>query len=390
MKIPNDIVLILCIIVGMHIMITWALALRRGWKARKNEVKQLEVSETELPPVSVIVPAWNEKGTIEKCIGALQNIKYPEWEAIIMAGGRDGTYEEAILATKGDNRFQVIERGPEPKNMAIAKGIEYAKNDILVLLDADSMVFPEWLRRLTEPIVSGAGASFGMHFPSKQTWISLYEHMEHTRTYQIQGSRQAAGCASQAIRRNVLNRIGPLPANAYSWEDWDIDVRLMKIGERNVFVPEARLFTDRPTTLSEYWHNLIRCQRSHLAGLWFHRDMILINPVWGFTEILFYVISFGVALALFVGLIVGILRPVFLPSILTLLSIGLVWILGRSAVLAAEIAAFKGDLSWLNRAWSPPILLPIQFAASVVAVLGSWKQPHYDYKGQREFSVIQK
>ena len=153
-------------------------------------------------------------------------------------------------------------------------------------------------------------------------------------------TRMAQGCASQAIRRSVLNRIGPLPANAYSWEDWDIDVRLMDAGETNVFVPNALLFTDRPTTFREYWQNAVRCYRSHLVGLWQYREMLLRRPAWGFLEILFYLISFALTIIIICSLTLAILRPELIPAILQINLLGVIWIGGRRIALAAEVRGF--------------------------------------------------
>ena len=158
-----------------------------------------------------------------------------------------------------------------------------------------------------------------------------------------------------------MERIGPLPVNAYSWEDWDIDVRLMQAGETVVFVPAARLLTDRPTTVREYWQNNVRCQRAHLAGLWYHREALRSRPAWGFSEIFFYLVSFGVILALVAAIVLAILLPEYRRVIVQLIALGMLWIGGRRVALAAEIAVFKGDLSWSWRGWSVLALLPLQF-----------------------------
>ena len=180
-----------------------------------------------------------------------------------------------------------------------------------------------------------------MHYPSRETWVSLYEHMEHTQNYQILGSVNAPGCASLAIRRDVLERIGPLPVNAYSWEDWDIDVRLMQAGETNVFVPAARLLTDRPATVREYWQNNVRCQRAHLAGLWYHRQVFLSRPAWGFYEVLIYFVSFGVFLALAAAVVLAILFPEYRQIIAQLVALGMLWI-GAAGCPGCGDCGFQG------------------------------------------------
>jgi cellulose synthase/poly-beta-1,6-N-acetylglucosamine synthase-like glycosyltransferase len=365
-----------------HIALTWLIAIWRGLRARRQEDTS-RPDDISQPPVSVLIPAWNERGTIELCIRSLQQIDYPSWEVLILAGGPDDTVRAATQAADGDRRFRVLPRGPEPKNVALAQGIEAAQADILVILDADSIVDPAWLSELVKPIAGGAAASFGMHYPSRETWISMVEQMGFIESYQIMGSKLGAGCSSLAIRRDVLERIGPLPPNAYSWEDWDIDIRLLDAGEQILFAPDARLLTDRPTTFSEYWVATLRSYRSHLAGVWYHRAIFLRRPRWALSELLFLV--YGATASLIA--LISVLLVVLIPSLLAVVSQGAglfaLWTLGRRAAQAAEVAAFSGQRKWLTLAWAPVVLLPVQFLAALVAILSVWRQPAFDYKGVR-------
>jgi cellulose synthase/poly-beta-1,6-N-acetylglucosamine synthase-like glycosyltransferase len=228
-----DVIKLLWILVFAHIIITWILAIRRGWRARQREAKEQPSQAIDLPPVSVIVPAWNEKGTIERCIQSLKNINYPVWEAIILAGGKDGTYQTTLEETAKDPRFTIIERGPEPKNVVINRGIEIARDQIIVILDADSIVKPSWLRALVEPLISGGAVSYGFYLPIKKTWISIYEYIVQS-SYHIHGAQAFPGCASFAIQRAILDEIGHLTDEAYSWEDWDVYARVLNIRKKIV------------------------------------------------------------------------------------------------------------------------------------------------------------
>lgn len=370
----------------VHIVLTWVRAIRRGKQARHRSHDNTAAPEQalQLPAVSILVPAWREAGTIELCIRSLQAIDYPVWEALVLAGGPDGTYETACQIVSGDSRFRVIKRGPEPKNIALTKGVEAACHDVLVLLDADSVVAPDWLGALIKPIVAGAAASFGMHFPQRITRVSMEEHMEIIQAYQILGTNMAQGCSSLAIRRDVLDRLGPLPAKAYSWEDWDIDVRLIHAGHGSLFAEGACLTTDRPATLGQFWTNSVRCQRSHLAGLWYHRSVFSKHPVWALQELLFFAISSTLGIATIAGALIATTHPSRRPTVLKAAALILLSILGRRAALGAEVAAYTGERKWLGIAWTPALLLPIQMAAAVVALVGVRKQPSFDYKGPRQ------
>jgi glycosyltransferase involved in cell wall biosynthesis len=154
-------------------------------------------------------------------------VDYPNWEAIIMAGGDDDTYAAACQAVGGDDRFHVLERSDEPKNSAINRGIQSANHDILVLLDADNIVEPGWLQALIPPFQQGFSVSVG-HHANKISWVTLYEEMIKIISFEIRRRPVIEGDRSIAIRRCVLEEIGGLPIHTYAREDWDITVSLHK------------------------------------------------------------------------------------------------------------------------------------------------------------------
>ncbi len=115
----NSILPLLWLAVLLHVLATWWAAVRRGRRARALDAQDSQLSLEDAPAVSIIVPAWNERGTIERNIGALQRIDYPCWEAVIVAGGDDDTFAAARDTAAGDDRIRVLRRGPEPKNAAL-------------------------------------------------------------------------------------------------------------------------------------------------------------------------------------------------------------------------------------------------------------------------------
>ena len=370
-------------LVVVHIIITWVMAVWRGWRARQQDRQQPPVQAKDLPPVSVIVPAWNEKGTIELCIESLKKMAYPTWEAIILAGGQDGTYKAILDATIDDSRFSVFEREPEPKNVAINRGFDKARYDILVILDADSIVDPEWLRALVEPLVSGESASYGFYLPIKKTWISIHEYIVQIQ-YHLHKTNVFPGCASVAIKRELLSKIGKLTNEAYSWEDWDVYARIINAGERIIPVTRAKLLSDRPATFTEFWDVNMRAFRTHLAGVWYHREKVFKQPLWAIDELLF--LGFGSALSLaFIGGVLAVLaKPTLLPMISNIAALLAVWIFGRRAAIVAEVAAYTGESKWLAWAWAPIAILILQIPAALISIITIRRQPSFDYKGRRE------
>lgn len=369
-------------LVVAHIVLTWVLAIRRGLAARRRDAAA-GPDDPRQPPVSILIPAWNERDTIQRCIKSLQQIDYADWEAVILAGGPDGTYESACQRAAGDSRFRVLERGPDPKNAALLQGVQAARHDVLVLLDADCIVSTEWLRELIKPIGQGAAVSFGERYPERKTWISLAEQMENIQTYQILDSSSIQGDRSIALGREVLGRIGGLPAHTYAREDWDLGMRLQMAGEQVAFARRAVLFARRPAALGEFWHNDVRWRRTHLAGLWEHRAYFRQRPRLAGTQLFVYGLSVLLALASAMAIVLAILWPEARPPLAGGAALILLWVAGRRAALGAEVTAYTDERIWLARSWAPAVLIFVSLLASIAAILTVRRGTPFDYKGPR-------
>jgi cellulose synthase/poly-beta-1,6-N-acetylglucosamine synthase-like glycosyltransferase len=375
-------VTILWVFVATHILVTWFLEIRRGLRARRNQRRGSSPASLDQPPVSILVPAWNESQRIEKCIHLLQQVDYPCFEALILAGGADDTYEIASQAIAVDERFRLIPRGPEPKNAALNQGVQAARYDVLVLLDADNLVEPGWLKALVAPLEQGASATVGESFPNLWTWVTYERQMWHILTYEILKLPLIQGDRSVALGREALERAGGLPTHTFAREDWDLGVRLEKIGGKIAFAKGARLVTDWPSTLRELWALQVRWRRTHLTGLWEQREFYLHNRASGFSQLYFYLLSAAVTLFLAAGILAAVLVPgtrwVTGQAFLLLLT----WLALRRAALAGEIAAFTGDLFWLRKAWTTIAVMLVEIPTSIIALFTVRKLTPF-YKGAR-------
>ncbi|HEY8477258.1 MAG TPA: glycosyltransferase family 2 protein [Chloroflexota bacterium] len=362
-----------------HVGLWWLLAVRRAVAARG---RREEPCNGTVAAVSILVPAWRERGTVERCVRALQAVRQPSWEAVIVAGGPDGTYEAALRATAGDPRFRVLRQEPRGKNAALNQGIGAARHDVLVMLDADSVVSPDWLAHLVAPLAAGAGVVVGNYFPVRRTWISTVEQMEKVHAYGIARSRAVQGSGSVAVWRHTLDRIGGLPEDVLAGVDWDLGARAAAVGERIVFAREARLFTDRPATLSELWKNEVRWRRAHLALLWRHRATLLRHPLQAAAGLAFYALSALLVLGALASLVLAVARPPTRSVVRRLWAVVLGWMLGRRATLGVEVALYTKDPGWLRAAWAPLALLPVSVAGAVAAMVSPTRVTAH-FKGPR-------
>lgn len=111
------------------------------------------------PSATVLVPCRNERGNIESAVTRLPRFT-DDLEIIFVEGhSADGTLEEIrrVIATHPDRDIKVLVQDGRGKGDAVRKGFAAARGDILIILDADLTVPPEWIPRFYEAIASGRG-----------------------------------------------------------------------------------------------------------------------------------------------------------------------------------------------------------------------------------------
>ena len=104
-----------------------------------------------LPKLSVVVPAYNEAVGIEAAVRSFVASDYPDFEVIVVDdGSRDGTAE--VVERLGLPGVRLVRQSNAGKAAALQHGIALASAEVLVLVDADTVVEPGTLRRLVQPL----------------------------------------------------------------------------------------------------------------------------------------------------------------------------------------------------------------------------------------------
>jgi glycosyltransferase involved in cell wall biosynthesis len=132
-------------------------ALGKWMKPVLAEVKRLSARRDPSTPasmISVIIPAHNEEGYLERTLSALRRQNYQWYEVIVVANGC--TDRTAEIARAYCDRLIVLSQ----KSLGVARnlGARMAKGELLMFLDADTTLEPMALRRIAEDFHRGDAA----------------------------------------------------------------------------------------------------------------------------------------------------------------------------------------------------------------------------------------
>ena len=130
-------------------------------RRRRDKIVWPSTSEMQ-PPVSVILAAYNEEQIIGRTLRSVLASTYPLTEVIVMNdGSSDRTSEEVREIARYDSRIHLIEQHNTGKAAALNAGLSYASSEIIVTLDADTLLAPETVARLVRHIAADATGRLG-------------------------------------------------------------------------------------------------------------------------------------------------------------------------------------------------------------------------------------
>lgn len=106
--------------------------------------------------LSVVIPCYNEKDTIETVLDTVRNCGVKNTEIVVVDdGSTDGTRDLLQGPLRGKIDRLIFHRGNQGKGAALARGFQAATGDIVVVQDADLEYDPKDFVRLLEPFVKG-------------------------------------------------------------------------------------------------------------------------------------------------------------------------------------------------------------------------------------------
>lgn len=258
------------------------------------------------PPVSVIVPAYNEELGIEATVWSLVDTEYPAPVEVIVVddGSSDATAERAAaLRLPG---VRVFRRPNGGKAAALNTGIARASHEIMIMVDGDTVFEPATIGHLVAPLAHpGVGAVSGnTKVGNRRGLLGRWQHLEYVigfnldrRAYDLLGCIPTVPGAIGAFRRAALESVGGLSGDTLA-EDTDLTMAISRRGWRVAYEERALAWTEAPTSLRQLWRQRYRWCYGTMQAMWKHRRAVVERGPFG-RRALGFLTLFHVLLPLF-------------------------------------------------------------------------------------------
>ncbi len=241
------------------------------------------------PVVSVVIPNWNTREHIERCLVALKQSTYPQFEVIVVDNGstdgcldlgRHAWHEARFLCNSSNLGF----------SRACNQGYHAAQGGVIIFLNADTQVEPGWIEPLvsvmqSDPSVALAGsrlllpdevniqADAPLMLPNGLAFDPNYGNPPASEEESVCTALYATG-AALAARREFLELFGGFD-EGYSpiyFEDVDLAFRAYRLGLKTVIVRSSRVLHFESHAMGKATHRYcylyhrgrFRCMLLHL------------------------------------------------------------------------------------------------------------------------------
>ncbi len=231
-------------------------ALRRVYRS------ELPRHPASAPRVSVVICAYNAERTMGECLESLRQLRYPNYEVVIID---DGSTDRTAEIAERYGEFRLLRQENRGLSNARNAGILAATGEIVAFTDSDCAVDPDWLTFLVHRLLSSDfGAVGGPNLPPPEDdWVpECVARAPGAPMHVLLSDSEAEhipGC-NMAFWRQPLIEIGLFdPLYRTAGDDVDVCWRLQDRGYRIGFSAAALVWHRRRDSVRAY----LRQQRGY-------------------------------------------------------------------------------------------------------------------------------
>ncbi len=198
------------------------------------------------PTVSIVVPCYNEEGTIGALLDAILAQSFPRRDIeVVVADALSGDQTRQVIADFATAHPELALRVVENSRRTIPSGLNLAmaaaRGEFLIRLDAHSIPAPDYVERCVTDLQAGKGANVGGVWsirPSAAGWMARGIAAAAGHPLGAGDALYRLGAAAGpvdtvpfgAFRRELLEKVKGFDESLLTNEDYEFNVRIRRSG----------------------------------------------------------------------------------------------------------------------------------------------------------------
>lgn len=284
--------------------------IREKWRHIKHELERRRNNAPEYKPkVSVIIPAWNEGVGVIKTLDSVLNNGYDNLEIVLV---NDGSTDDSDMLIKkymrdlkkkkahGASRLCYIYKENGGKGKALNAGIEAAKGDIILTIDADSALRKGSIKNLVKyyldkDIMAVVG---NVEVVNTSSLVGMAQHLEYffgfynKRAHALLGAEYIFGGACASFRKEVFKKIGLFDTENKT-EDIEMSMRTKFHGMKSTYAEDVICYTEGASDVKSLVAQRIRWKKGRLDTFRKYRSMFFSTEDHHNVFLSFFVLPFS-------------------------------------------------------------------------------------------------
>ena len=182
--------------------------------------------------ISVIIPAYNVRKTIDRCLRSLWGQTYKNFEVIVVNdGSKDGTRGKLEMAKRAwGERMRIVHQQNQGAPAARNRGAKEAKGEYLIFCDADIVMEPDCLLKMLH-ILEAHPKSAYVYSSFKFGW-KAFDNLP----FNPERLRQMPFIhTTSLIRRECFPGFDETMTR---FQDWDIWLTMLEAGHTGYWIPK--------------------------------------------------------------------------------------------------------------------------------------------------------
>jgi poly-beta-1,6-N-acetyl-D-glucosamine synthase len=251
-------------------------------RLRKNKHEQF-------PSVSVLIAAWNEEVGIRATLESVVRTHYPHLEIVVVNDGSTDRTEKIVQQyiseyrtkhAKSEITFQYSFVTNGGKARALNVGLKIATGDIIVTVDADSVMDHRAIRKLVRHYGDAEVASVAgnVSIGNRTRPLGIIQQLEYLygfyfkRADSLLNAIYIVGGAAASYRRDVIIALGGFDETMVT-EDIELSTRLQDHGYKVRYAPDAIVYTEGPSDFIGLFNQRLRWKYGRILTFFKYRHL---------------------------------------------------------------------------------------------------------------------